>query len=52
MLQIDLIALLRAGGKIMQEASLVKVGSTIIALMEDPDGYKIKLIENKIPPML
>ncbi|MBW7984364.1 lactoylglutathione lyase [Enterobacillus tribolii] len=37
----------RAGGKVTREAGPVKGGSTIIAFVEDPDGYKIELIENK-----
>ncbi|XKM13106.1 lactoylglutathione lyase [Orbaceae bacterium ac157xtp] len=35
-----------AGGKIIREAGPVKGGTTIIAFVEDPDGYKIELIEN------
>lgn len=35
----------QAGGKITREAGPVKGGSTIIAFVEDPDGYKIELIE-------
>ncbi len=34
-----------AGGKITREAGPVKGGSTIIAFVTDPDGYKIELIE-------
>ena len=34
-----------AGGKITREAGPVKGGSTVIAFVEDPDGYKIELIE-------
>ncbi|WP_074011883.1 lactoylglutathione lyase [Candidatus Sodalis sp. SoCistrobi] len=37
----------QAGGKVTREAGPVKGGSTIIAFIEDPDGYKIELIENK-----
>lgn len=37
----------QAGGKITREAGPVKGGSTVIAFVEDPDGYKIELIENK-----
>lgn len=37
----------KAGGKVTREAGPVKGGSTIIAFVEDPDGYKIELIENK-----
>ncbi len=37
---------LRAGGaKITREPGPVKFGSTIIAFVEDPDGYKIELIQ-------
>ncbi|WP_338882479.1 MULTISPECIES: lactoylglutathione lyase [Xenorhabdus] len=36
----------RAGGKVVREAGPVKGGTTIIAFVEDPDGYKIELIEN------
>jgi lactoylglutathione lyase len=35
------------GGKVTREAGPVKGGTTIIAFVEDPDGYKIELIENK-----
>jgi len=34
-----------AGGKVTREAGPVKGGSTVIAFIEDPDGYKIELIE-------
>lgn len=34
-------------GKITREPGPVKGGSTIIAFVEDPDGYKIEFIENK-----
>jgi len=34
-----------AGGKITREAGPVKFGTTIIAFVEDPDGYKIELIQ-------
>lgn len=36
-----------AGGKVTRGAGPVKGGSTIIAFIEDPDGYKIELIESK-----
>lgn len=36
-----------AGGKVTREAGPVKGGITMIAFVEDPDGYKIELIENK-----
>jgi lactoylglutathione lyase len=34
-----------AGGKVTREAGPVKFGSTVIAFVEDPDGYKIEFIE-------
>ena len=34
-----------AGGKIAREAGPVKGGNTVIAFVEDPDGYKVELIE-------
>lgn len=34
-----------AGGKITREAGPVQGGSTVIAFVVDPDGYKIELIE-------
>ena len=33
------------GGKVGREAGPMKHGSTVIAFVEDPDGYKIELIE-------
>lgn len=36
-----------AGGIISREAGPVKGGSTVIAFVVDPDGYKIELIERK-----
>jgi lactoylglutathione lyase len=35
-----------AGGTITREAGPVKGGSTIIAFVQDPDGYKVELIQN------
>ena len=35
------------GGKVTREAGPVKGGTTVIAFVEDPDGYKIEFIENK-----
>lgn len=40
-------AIRAAGGKVTREAGPVKGGSTVIAFVEDPDGYKIELIERK-----
>jgi lactoylglutathione lyase len=34
-----------AGGKVTREAGPVKGGTGIIAFIEDPDGYKIELIQ-------
>ena len=36
-----------AGGTVTREAGPVKGGSTIIAFVVDPDGYKIELIERR-----
>jgi lactoylglutathione lyase len=35
------------GGKVSREAGPVKGGTTVIAFVEDPDGYKIEFIERK-----
>lgn len=40
-------AVRQAGGKVTREAGPVLGGSTVIAFVEDPDGYKIEFIENK-----
>jgi len=34
-----------AGGNVTRDAGPVKGGTTVIAFVEDPDGYKIELIE-------
>src|SRR5882762_6102952 len=34
-----------AGGKVTREPGPMKHGTTVIAFVEDPDGYKIELIE-------
>jgi lactoylglutathione lyase len=36
-----------ARGKVTREAGPVKGGTTVIAFVEDPDGYKIEFIERK-----
>ena len=36
-----------AGGKVTREAGPVKGGTTVIAFVEDPDGYKIEFIERR-----
>ena len=35
------------GGRVVREAGPMKHGTTVIAFVEDPDGYKIELIERK-----
>jgi lactoylglutathione lyase len=35
----------RRGGKVVREAGPMKHGTTVIAFVEDPDGYRIELIE-------
>ena len=35
------------GGSVTREAGPVKGGSTVIAFVQDPDGYKIELIERR-----
>jgi lactoylglutathione lyase len=37
----------KVGGKITRPPGPVKFGTTVIAFVEDPDGYKIELIERK-----
>jgi lactoylglutathione lyase len=36
------------GGKVTREAGPMKHGTTVIAFVEDPDGYKIELIQRKM----
>lgn len=36
----------QAGGNVTRDAGPVKGGTTIIAFIEDPDGYKLELIQN------
>jgi lactoylglutathione lyase len=38
-----------AGGTVTREAGPVKGGTTVIAFVQDPDGYKIELIQTKAP---
>ncbi len=33
------------GGKVVREAGPMKHGTTVLAFVEDPDGYKIELIQ-------
>ena len=35
------------GGKVVREPGPMKHGSTVIAFVEDPDGYRIELIEGR-----
>lgn len=35
----------RLGGKVTREAGAMKHSSTVIAFIEDPDGYKIEFIQ-------
>ena len=37
----------KGGGKVTRAPGPVKFGTTVIAFVEDPDGYKIELIERK-----
>jgi lactoylglutathione lyase len=37
----------RRGGKVTREAGPMKHGTTVIAFIEDPDAYKIELIQRK-----
>ena len=37
----------KRGGKVVRDAGPMKHGTTVIAFVEDPDGYKIELIEKK-----
>lgn len=38
-------AIRERGGKVVREAGPMKHGTTVIAFVEDPDGYRIELIE-------
>ena len=38
----------KRGGKVTREAGPMKHGLTVIAFVEDPDGYKIEFIQKKI----
>jgi len=44
----ETVDMMRAAGvKISREPGPVKFGTTVIAFVEDPDGYKVELIERK-----
>lgn len=38
----------RRGGVVVREAGPMKHGTTVIAFVQDPDGYKVELIQKKI----
>ncbi|MEY2984890.1 MAG: hypothetical protein RLZZ568_1507 [Cyanobacteriota bacterium] len=38
------------GGKVVREPGPMKHGTTVIAFVEDPNGYKIELIQTKTDP--
>jgi lactoylglutathione lyase len=38
----------KRGGKVTREAGPMKHGTTVIAFVEDPDGYKIEFIQKKV----
>lgn len=40
-------AVRKLGGKVTREAGPMKHGTTVIAFVEDPDGYKIEFIQRK-----
>jgi lactoylglutathione lyase len=44
-------AIKNLGGKVTREPGPMKHGSTEIAFVEDPDGYKIELIQLKETPL-
>ena len=37
----------KRGGKVTREPGPMKHGTTVIAFVEDPDGYKIEFIQNR-----
>jgi len=37
----------RRGGSVVREAGPMKGGTTVIAFVQDPDGYKIELIQKR-----
>ncbi|MDH5393282.1 MAG: lactoylglutathione lyase [Gammaproteobacteria bacterium] len=41
-------AIKQLGGKIIREAGAMNAGKTIVAFVEDPDGYQIELLGPKI----
>jgi lactoylglutathione lyase len=43
-------AVRKRGGKVTREAGPMKHGTTVIAFVEDPDGYKIEFVQRKSQP--
>ncbi|MDD5250052.1 MAG: lactoylglutathione lyase [Rhodocyclaceae bacterium] len=37
----------RRGGNVVREAGPMKGGTTVLAFVQDPDGYKVELIQRK-----
>ncbi|MGA0024210.1 MAG: lactoylglutathione lyase [Burkholderiales bacterium] len=40
----------KRGGKVSREPGPMKHGTTVIAFVEDPDGYKIEFVQRKATP--
>ncbi len=40
----------KRGGKVSREPGPMKHGTTVIAFVEDPDGYKIEFVQRKVAP--
>jgi len=40
-------AIKESGGKVTREPGPMKHGTTVLAFIEDPDGYKIELLQDK-----
>ncbi|HZI11920.1 MAG TPA: lactoylglutathione lyase [Myxococcus sp.] len=40
-------AIRQAGGKVVREPGPMKHGTTVIAFVEDPDGYRVELIQQR-----
>ena len=36
------------GGRVVREAGPMKGGTRVIAFVEDPDGYKVELVEDRV----
>ncbi|MGV3627542.1 MAG: lactoylglutathione lyase [Betaproteobacteria bacterium] len=44
-------AVKKRGGKVTREPGPMKHGTTVIAFVEDPDGYKIEFVQRKAVPV-